>query len=214
MKKLISVLACLTAVSGATTALADVIPPPPPPPQPPSSCQVNSFVARAYQSGFDQGIGLVDSAWLKVNNCSHVDRFYEIIYNDIQSYTLTGTSAYSICRYTGLTAGAFQELDAISTNCSWPCCREGTVMGKMSGEIYCQLSILLGGLAVPDDYIRRPLYRCGASFLACCSIEFVSTSKNFFAGPGNTSVACLPYTDVPYYTVWDGMRESLCNYPQ
>lgn len=203
MKTSVAVLA-LTLSLAASTAMAEEIPP---------ACQESNFVMRGYLSGVAQGKSLVQRAWLSVNNCDELERFTDIVVSNVQNYVLTGASTYAICRHSGLLDGVFQQLDDVWLSCDGMCCQEGEVIGELSAELYCQLSILLDGLAEPDDFIRRPVYMCGFAFETCCDASFVGTSMSFFGLDGKGAlVACKDYTEQPFFEVWDGTREIQCAY--
>lgn len=204
MKALLSIPIFLLAASTAGTAFADDIPP---------GCQA-STAKRAYQSGVAQGKSLVDRAWLAINrNCDLLERFTDIVTADVESYTLSGNSAYTICRFTGLHDGVYQGVDSVWRTCDGQCCNEGAVIGELSARLYCQLSIILGGLAAPDQFVRRPVLFCGFAFQMCCDADFFSTSILYkgldFLG---VTQECLPYTDGDYFDVWNGTRVLQCAY--
>jgi len=204
MKTLISVLLGLMIWSGAATALADDIP---------VGCQGSTIVTRAYQSGVAQGKSLVQRAWLSVNDCDQLEHLTDIIIANVDFYQLTGSSAYNICRHTGMIDGVFQQIDAVWTLCDGLCCDEGSAIGELAAELYCQLSILLGGLAVPDDFVRRPVFECGFEFQTCCDSNFMGVSRAYEGLDLLGQVKqCLPYTEDPFFDVWDGSREIQCTY--
>lgn len=203
MRAILCVLASITAVAVTTSALADV----------PIGCQESNFTIRGYQSGVAMGRSLVQRAWASVNDCDELELFTDIVVTNVQSYQIGGASTYTICRHTGMVDGVFQELDAVWLQCDGQCCQEGQVIGELAAELYCQLSIILGGLAAPDDFVRRPVFTCGFTFETCCDTDFIGTSLSFegFNLEGEL-VQCLPYTQNPYVEVWNGTRELQCMY--
>jgi len=206
MKALVTILLALVALSSAPAAFAQVIVIPP-------ACQRNSLTKSFYRSGVMQGKVLVDRAWLSVNNCDRLETFTDIVVANVESYTLTGSSDYNICRFTGLHDGVFQQLDNVWTSCSGTCCEEGSVIGDLSARMYCQLSILLGGLAEPDEFVRRPVFLCGFAFQMCCDGDFFGTSLTYRGLDAFGDLQeCLPYTDGEYFSVWDDTRTLQCTY--
>ena len=215
MKISISIFACVaalatagavittTTVAAGTGSIIDV----------PSGCQANLLTSRGYTSGFNQGKALVASAWQSVNNCDRLEDFSDIVYNDVTLFTLTGKTAPVICRHTGLIDGVLDGLDMQWTICGGQCCNEGTRIGELSAELYCQLSIILGGLGEPGQFIRRPVYMCGFAFEACCDAEFMSVTDQY-AGPDlfGQLQTCQPYCAAPFDLVCNETDQIQCNY--
>lgn len=179
----------------------------------PTGCQESTFTKRGYLSGVSIGRSLVQRAWNSVNDCDQLELFTDIVVSNVQNYELVGDSTYTICRHTGMVEGVFEELDGVWMACDGQCCEEGQVIGELAGELYCQLSIILDGLAVPDDFVRRPVYMCGFSFETCCDTSFIGTSLTY-AGLNlfGELVQCSNYTTDPYDGVWNGTRELQCMY--
>jgi len=198
IKTLVITMLCAAVILGAGTSRADegtTVPP---------GCQEGARSQRAYEAGRLQGKSLVQRAWLMVNDCDQLERFSDIVVANVESYVLSDNSAYVICRYTGMTDGVYEELDNVWLQCGGECCSEGEVIGELAAEIYCQLSILLDGLASPDLFLRRPVHTCGFAFEVCCDIDYVVVSQEY--------PMCLPYTLDPYYDVWDATRVMQCSY--
>jgi hypothetical protein len=70
---------------------------------------------RAYLAGIDSGKKLVNRAWAQVSDCDALETFADIVVTNVSSYTITGRTAYAICRHTGLVDGAFEQLDQVWT---------------------------------------------------------------------------------------------------
>jgi hypothetical protein len=169
--------------------------------------------ARAYVAGMDSGKKLVTRAWSQVNDCDALEDFADIVVENIQSYSVSSRTAYVICRYTGLVDGAFEQLDRVWTTCDDQCCLEGEVIGQLSAELYCELSIILGGLLDPDDFVRGPVTTCGLEFQTCCDSTFIGTSRNYVGYDlSGRATACLQYTQGSYQSVWTETRNLECAY--
>lgn len=204
MRAIICVLASITVLAATTSAFADEVP---------IGCQESAFTVRGYNSGVSMGRSLVQRAWGSVNDCDQLELFTDIVVANVQNYQLVGDSTYTICRHTGLVDGVFQELDAVWLQCDGQCCQEGRVIGELAAELYCQLSIILDGLAAPDDFVRRPVFLCGLTFETCCDTNFIGTSLSYEGlNLQGELVQCLPYTKDPYDDVWAGTRELQCMY--
>jgi hypothetical protein len=210
METIVKIMCCAVscfAVLSATRAWATIDIPP--------ACQASTFTVYGYQSGYNQGTSLTNRAWSTIHqSCDELELLSAAIIDNLQSYKIAGNSTYLICRHAGVVNAVFQRLNEIWEQCAGDCCLEGETIGQLSGQLYCQLSILLNGLAKPDDFIRLPVYMCGFAFETCCDAQFIDTTYNYVGlNMMSQPVACSPnYTDEPYYTVWDQTREIQCNY--
>jgi hypothetical protein len=204
MKTLVSTSICLMVLLTGKTALADAIP---------SGCSKNALDARTYQTGIVQGRILVQRAWGKVNSCDKLEAFSDGVLRTVKDYPPPGATEASICRYSGLYEGVFQEIDSVWMACDGQCCSEGRAIGELAASLYCQLSILLGGLGSLDDFVRKPVYLCGFSFQTCCDASFLSTSiTNQSEDAAGQLQQCLPYTEHPFFDIWDLTRKVQCAY--
>lgn len=209
MKTLVSILFGLMMWSGAATALAqsDV------PVEVPILCQ-GKMAKRAYLNGIEQGKSLVMRAWEGVNyDCDLLEHLTDIIIANTNSYTISGTTDYVICRHTGMVDGVYQKLDFLWKLCDGLCYDEGAAIGKLAADLYCQLSALLDGLVAPDGFIRRPVFECGFEFQTGCDTTFIGTS---IIGEWPNLLGeikqCLKYTEDPFFVVWNGTRNLQCAY--
>lgn len=205
MKLTLSAISCFAALSAANAYAAIEVPP---------ACQESPFTAFGYQSGYNQGTSLVNQAFNTVQqDCERLDLLAAVIIDNLDRYKPITNSHYLICRYTGTMSAVFQRLEEIFTTCTGSCCLEGGTIGLLSGEMYCQLSILLEGLAKPNDFVRLPVYSCGMAFETCCDAEFINTSFTYVGqNPENQSVMCSVYAEAPWYEVWEGTRAIQCHY--
>jgi hypothetical protein len=193
MKPILSTLLGLGAWSIASVAAAAEV-------NMPAACSDNNQTLRAYNSGRFAGKSLVQRAWQSVNDCRKLDYFSEIVRSNVESYILQGATDYALCRYAGMLDGVYDELDQVWISCGGLCCFEGQVIGALAAGVYCQLSELLGGLAVPDDFVPRPVCTC-EGFSSCCAGTFTELTQE----------RCLAYTSHPYYEVWRQSRSLQCN---
>lgn len=207
MKALLSVVVGLAVTSGTGFAWAVDMPP---------ACQGNAYTSRAFQSGYNQGVSLVEQAFASVNyDCHRLDSVGSMMTDAVHTAIPAGANGFLLCRYSGLVAGVFRGLDNAWAGCDADCCLEGQTTGRIAGEIYCILSILLGGLVAPDDFLPQvpPHDRCQVSSQTCCSPEFIGTSLSYLGldAVGNP-IQCSQYTVDPYVSVWDATRSSYCDY--
>ena len=165
---------------------------------------------RFYQRGIEQGRGLVRAAWVGVGqDFDMLDQFQNVIIENIERLTLpAGASDALICRYTGTVDGVYDELDALYEEVANQCFMDGEMIGEMAAEVYCELSLALGGLASADRFLRGPVYTCGVNFEIACDSKFMGESRAFTNALG----ACLPYTQGTFRQVWDDTRNNQCIY--
>jgi hypothetical protein len=172
----------------------------------PPVCLQSARARLAYNAGVQLGGSLVQRAWQSVSDCGRLDRFAEMAREDINSYVVQGATNWAICRYTGVVDGAYDGLDAVWMNCSADCCAEGEVFGRLGADVYCQLSVLLDGLAQPDQFVPRPASTCSA-FSDCCASSFRATSQDHCAM--YTGYSDNPF--VPFREIWEESLAIQCN---
>ena len=150
-------------------------------------------------------------AWNGIrNDCDRIDYFLGVIEDNVSRLTLPAHARdFVICRYTGAVDGVYEQLDNLYGECGDTCFMEGEIIGEMAGEVYCELSLALGGLEVADRFIRGPVRTCGFNFETGCDSAYMGTTINFENGLGR----CEPYTINEYENVWDETRNNQCYYP-
>jgi hypothetical protein len=166
--------------------------------------------ARAYQAGLRGGAYTVRSAWNGVRrDCDRIELFQDIVSNNVSRLTLRRrASEYVICRFTGTVDGVYDELDALWGECDEQCFAEGEFIGEMAAQVYCELSLALGGLETADRFIRGPVQTCGMNFEMGCDFAFIDTTYNY----SNMLGECSPYTEGDFEEVWDETRNNQCTY--
>jgi hypothetical protein len=200
-RHLVGVFVAVLSLSAAGLAYADTPPPP--------SCAVTAQTASAYRTGAKLGEKLVQQAWARVHDCDRIDQFLDIVQGNVSRLTLIPhASPATVCRYTGTADGVYNALDTLYGTCSDQCFLDGTFAGQLSGEVYCELSIALGGLAEADDFLRGPVQVCGLNFEVGCDSQFIDTTTSFV----NTDGVCLQYTEGTFADVWDQARNNQCAY--
>jgi len=179
----------------------------------PASCDINAQTRGAYKQGNLLGERLVTQAWNTIHNdCDRIDYFLQVVQDNVSRLTLLpNASVNTICRYTGTADGVYNKLDALYGTCADDCFIDGTFAGQLSGEIYCELSIALGGLVEADDFLRGPVAVCGFSFEIGCDSQFISTTTEFVT-PAPSPQACEQYTEGEFAEVWDQARNNQCAY--
>jgi hypothetical protein len=176
--------------------------------QVPPSCQ-GGIAERSYEMGLRLGGMLVSSAWARVSDCDQLEYFLDIVADNVGRLTLQpGASAAMACRYAGTVDGVYDALDDLYGTCSDQCFLEGSFAGEISAQVYCELSIALGGLGLADDFMRGPVQTCGLNFEVGCDATFIGVSLSYVNALGS----CAPYTQGEYFPVWDQARHNQCIY--
>jgi hypothetical protein len=175
----------------------------------PTACSVSTPATNAYRTGQRLGERIVTQSWSRVNDCDRIDYFLSIVEDNVSRLTLPpGSSLSTICRYTGTVDGVYSMLDQLYGTCVDECFLDGEFAGALSGEVYCELSIALGGLDEADDFIRGPVQVCGFNFEIGCDFAFIATT----VGYENVDGVCEPYTEGEFFEVWDQARNNQCMY--
>jgi hypothetical protein len=200
----IIILAALLMAAVTGTAQAQTSAPVPP------ACAATTSASSAYRTGLRLGERTVNSAWDNVRrDCGRVDQFMDIIDSSLTRLTLpAGASLATVCRYAGNIDGAYGALDLLYGTCADQCFLDGEMIGALTGEIYCELSIALGGLVAADEFIRGEVQVCGLNFEIGCDSAFIGTTLEY----ENTDGVCLPFTEDGFEPVWDQVRNNSCAY--
>jgi hypothetical protein len=180
-----------------------------PAPTIPTACNGSVQARNAYNQGLRTGGTIVSSSWRRVNDCDRLEYFLGVVEDNVSRLTLpTNASLATVCRYTGTVDGVYNGLDSLYGTCSDQCFLDGEFAGEMSAEVYCELSIALGGLAVADDFIRGPVQVCGFNFEVGCDAAFIATTASY----ANTDGTCEQFTEGEFFDVWDQARNNQCAY--
>lgn len=176
----------------------------------PAGCTTEDL-PQAFHTGEAQGRSIVNMAWNSVNRggrgCARVDEFAEIIRNNIHDLRVPpGSGQFLVCRFAGLGTGARDRVVEVTNECVNECCQSGQAAARINAELYCSLSIAIGGLSLDLFLTRRPVRTCGFSFQGCCGGEFINSTENFGGG------VCRPYTQEPYTPVWRQWEYNGCAY--
>jgi hypothetical protein len=175
----------------------------------PPNCNTSTMTRNAYKAGLKVGEKVVQVAWQSINDCDQVEHFLDVVGEDVDHLTLpVHPSAATVCRYTGTVDGVYNKLDALYGTCADQCFLDGQFAGELSGEVYCELSIALGGLAAADDFLRGPVAVCGFNFEVGCDSSFISVTETY----ANTDGLCEPFTVGEFSEVWEQARNNQCAY--
>lgn len=179
--------------------------------EPPAQCQ-GQKLESAFRRGWERGKRRVAVVWGEFGECDQVDEFVERVIERVQDLLPERESdrARKRCRYAGVVAGVFDELDVIQQECVEHCFLNGDVVGAIEGKSYCDLVLDAAGEIDPVPWIRAPVGTCGLAFEVGCDARFLTTTRAYSSDLG----ACLPYTTEPYFEIWDASRLQSCDYDQ
>jgi hypothetical protein len=190
----------------AAPAFAQVTPPPSP-----AACALTQQTDVGYQAGFNSGAGLARLAWLRVGqDCARVDELNDIITHLIGTLAAPlSASAYSQCRFSGIVDGLAAFLAQLLNSCRGDCEDDGAVLGAIYAQGYCELAILLDGLADPGAFFRPPTNICGEAFQTSCDSSFDLTAISYV----NASLqACGPFVLSPHHLEAANTRQWVCTF--
>lgn len=191
---------------GGEFALPKIIPPVPPIPE---MCSTGR-PSTGYKVGVLTGENIVNQAWNGIDqHCMLVveeTTFTDTILDTLKMLEPVFASDYVICRYYGFARGVADRLIEIQNECLGYCVLDGQMIGEIAAQMYCELSILLGGLAKDVDLIEGFLTLCGAAQVGACESIFASITTNY------DDPACTQYTEGDYSEVWAQAQNNQCVY--
>jgi len=183
-------------VSNLTTTAAQF---PPPFPEPiddiPEPCRVNSRTQDQYRAGYQFGGLAVDQAWNTINqDCNQVGQFIEDVGRIFRNLSLPSNPSIDFtCRHAGLFNGGINQLEGLWPLCEELCMTDGQQVGALVGQLYCDLSIALGGLDLAaTTYCRPPTSWCSEVAQSACEQEYTSFTPAYTNVLGD---ACKLFTE-------------------
>lgn len=177
---------------------------------PPVGCQ-DMRGERAYYLGFLKAENLVEQAFNGIDrDCMQVveDTYFKDtvinIFKDIGLYP--NASSFITCHFVGYKEGVASKLQEIQDECIQVCVNDGTFIGTLVSQFYCELAIALGGLGMADYITEGDLTLCGEAMVEACENTFATETVGYIGILGD---ACLPYTgDDP----WNLAMHNQCVY--
>ncbi|MDC0747590.1 hypothetical protein [Polyangium mundeleinium] len=181
---------------------------------PPPACRTERE-QRFFRSGVQTGERLVRMAWGAVDRegegCDLVQRFESDVLSNLDDLRLPPGSHRAVaCQHVGIIAGAEEEAIRSLNRCVGRCCEEGSLIAKMKGQLYCDLSIAFGGLGEDQFFERLDVAICGGAFQTCCDSTYLSFTRAYRNAYGE----CIPYTRGRFISVWTQARRLSCAYPE
>jgi hypothetical protein len=194
MRHVTAVLVCMVLLGVSVSSSAQDIP---------AFCTGSN--AKAFLDGKKLGPSLVRQAWAGFRGgCAQIEVFADKVNTAFAAANLTAPTTFTKCRYLGWVQGAVEQVDTFFNSCADTCFLEGEFVGNLVADVYCQLSIALGGLATADDFIRGPVEVCGLGFETACDSTFLTKTTGF---PGGQ---CLPFTREPFLDVYFQTQTNQC----
>jgi hypothetical protein len=163
---------------------------------------------RGYDTGVLIGKSIVQQAWNGIGqDVDQFDDFMETVH-DIVHTAIAGipndATDYSKCRAKGLAQGVCDKLGEIQDDVTDICLLDGAVWGDLSGELFCELSIVFGAQDALGLVPVTPTGLCGDSFEEGC--------HDTFSDYATSSTECLPFTAAPNVSVYEDWKTGMCAY--
>jgi len=198
------VLSIALLVSGS--AMAQLTPPPSP-----LACQLTARTDAGYQAGYNTGTALANQTWVRVGqDCGYVDIVRDAVNNVISLLAAPlSSSAYAQCRFSGIVDGLAAFVSSVITSCQISCGDDGAIIGAIYAQAYCELAIMLNGVADPGAFFRPPTTICGDAFQLSCDSSFDLSAATYVT---MTAQACAPYTIAPHDLEAANTRDLVCTY--
>jgi hypothetical protein len=190
--------ACAAGIlAGATAAFA----------APPAQC-ADPHDTRLYNLGVLKGRSLVNEAWNApsiAHDCDKIDALKQLVVTVFNVAPPPGTPPLGgVCQGLGMRDGAVARINEIGTACNAACAADGSFIGELAAELYCQLSEALGGLGLDITLLDGALNSCGTHFEGACFTHFDSQVL--------VDTSCTPFTIAPFTAVYNQARSNQCIY--
>jgi len=214
------VLACSAAANGAA-ALS--------PPTVPAQC-TDARDSKGWTSGRAAGEARLTAVWKSTAVHQNLDSLSDnlpVILSSLET-ALTGLAGgqaptqYVQCRAQGYTEGFLYKLNQLFGQCVL----DGADWGQFAANVYCSLSIDLGGLGTDSLFVRAPVGLCGNLFEFTCEdtyryvgsegastvspvVQSYLDSEGFVLEP---FVGCGPFTDGEFLQSFEESLHNDCTY--
>ncbi|MDI3287989.1 hypothetical protein [Polyangium sp. 15x6] len=161
-----------------------------------------------FEAGRGPGRAIAREAVEKADVCDRLDRVAErMMAKARRSPRGMRKNPRALCEYAGTVQGIYDTLHGMAAKCSAHCCSEGKIVGEISAEVYCHLSIALDGLSVTDYLPRKPPSLCGAAFESCCEATFTEVTQSYVDAEGQQ---CRAYTEGAFLPAWEQSLNDQC----
>lgn len=196
----------LTAVMGALLASSPALANP----QPPTQCASGRGLF-GFNGGVIKGVSLVNQAWSSPGVAQQCDNFDKLktellrMFQLVMGHIPPDASLFVQCMFIGERDGAMQRVSELQSFCGIECSNEGMITGQLAADLYCGLSVALGGLGMDVDLGRGPQSTCGDAFEPACLSAFDTESGGYDG--------CAPYLkNTSFENVWTQAQHNQCLY--
>lgn len=199
-------------------------------PTAPSVCASDSRNKTGYNTSVTAGSSRINAVWNSAtvnHNLDNLSAQYDTLMSALshQVASLVGTSAitqYTKCRAQGYIDGYIFRLFQLFGQCVG----DGADWGQFTANLYCDLSLSIGGLGSDDLIIRTPVQLCGNLFELSCedTHQYVAEEgdhvildivQQYFSAHSFTPVTflgCKPFTTGAYLDAYQTALNNDCTY--
>lgn len=213
-----SLVVCSFAFAGAASAQSV-----------PIFCGARPAQAAKYNAGLSAGQQRADNFFAstevmknKARLAAKVGRALDKLHLHLREAMEQDVGAGRRCRIQGVADGFLGRLAQLLGQCVI----DGGTWGQFAADLYCELSIELGGLAESNGFIRAPAGLCGTLFEQTCDdvYSYVASEgaarispavKSFLASRSvvvSSYPGCGEYTEGAFEAAFESARELDCAY--
>jgi hypothetical protein len=201
------------------------------PPSVPSLCSSKPQRAQKYQQGLTKGIQKADELFASSEIGKNPDKLQKKINRVLERLRENVREAWRSeakdnrrCRVQGVADGFLTRIVELLGQCIL----DGAQWGKFTAELYCALSLELGGLGEGGVFVRAPAGLCGSLFQTTCDgvysyvasegkTQLPATVSKFCSDRGisvSPYAGCFPYTTGNFAEIFSSSRNADCAYSQ
>jgi hypothetical protein len=195
----------------------------------PSACSAKPARAQKYQAGLTKGTQKADELFASAEigkspqkMQKKIFRVLDRLHDQVRDAWHAESSDGRRCRVQGVIDGFLSRIVALIGQCIL----DGAQWGQFTAQMYCTLSLELGGLGDGGVFVRGPVGICGDLFQTTCDgvYSYVATegktklpsTVSRFCSERNISVSpyagCYPYTTGNYASIFANSRAIDCAY--
>ena len=195
----------------------------------PATCSAKPARAQKYQTGLTKGTQKADELFASAEigkspqkMQKKIFRVLERLHDQVREAWRAESSDGRRCRVQGVIDGFLTRITALIGQCIL----DGAQWGQFTAQMYCLLSLELGGLGDGGVFLRGPVGICGDLFQTTCDGVYsyvasegktkLPSTVSRFCSDRNISVApyagCYPYTIGNYASIFANSRATDCAY--
>lgn len=193
----------------------------------PATCSAKPARAQKYQTGLSKGTQKADELFASSEIAKNpqrlqkkISRVLERLHDQVLDAWRSESSDGRRCRVQGVIDGFLSRITALIGQCIL----DGAQWGQFTAQMYCSLSLELGGLGDGGVFVRGPVGICGDLFQTTCDgvYSYVASegktklpaTVSRFCSDRNISVSpyagCYPYTTGNYASIFANSRATDC----